>query len=371
MSAEFIGDNLRLIRLFHGLSLTELGERVNVSKQYLSRLEAGEPMTAQLESALVDELKVLPEFFYAVEPEPIADDQCHFRSQLTTKPALRQIGRARGEMLKRLVRVLDNHLDLPAYQIGAADASTIENIERGAEEFRKRFGLGLGPLSNITRTAENAGAVVTMVDGLAPEIDAVSFATKRPVIALNAGGRSACRQRFGIAHELGHFALHHGVLTGDRLTETQANRFASALLLPRSSFGADCRHAVRGSRLNWKGISELKKKWGTSKAAIIFRGHQLGHLNEAQVRTGFIFLRRHGEAIEEVEDRFIAHESPSVLVDGLMVMREQLNLPMAYVAREMKVQVSLLYKLSPRLQQPMEELQRPNVVSIFRSRQTA
>ena len=66
-----------------------------------------------------------------------------------------------------------------------------------------------------------------------------------------------------------HPDLRLSVLTGDRLTETQANRFASALLLPRSSFGADCRHAVRGSRLNWKGISELKKKWGTSKAAII------------------------------------------------------------------------------------------------------
>lgn len=370
MTAEFAGSNLRLIRLFHGMSLSELGERVGVSKQYLSRIEAGAPIVPALETALIDQLMVLPEFFRTIDREPIADEQCHFRSQLTTKPALRQVGRARGEMLKRLVRILDEHLDLPEYQIAPADVSSAESIERGAEQFRSQFGLGLGPLSNLTRTAENAGAVVTMVDDLAPEIDAVSFATKRPVIALNADGRSACRQRFGIAHELGHLALHHGVLTGDRLTEKQANRFASALLMPRSTFGADCKHAVRQSYLNWRVISDLKLKWGASKAAIIYRGHQLGCFTEGQVRTGYISLKRRGEAIEEAEDNKIAHEAPEVLTDGLAVMREQLNLPLAYVAREMGVQVRLLLKLSPALQQSVEGSQGPKVVSIFRSRQT-
>ena len=41
----------------------------------------------------------------------------HFRRQLKTKVALRQVARARGEMLKRLVGVLDEHVDLPMYQI--------------------------------------------------------------------------------------------------------------------------------------------------------------------------------------------------------------------------------------------------------------
>ena len=36
--------------------------------------------------------------------------------------------------------------------------------------------------------------------GLAAEIDAISFATRRPVIGVNPEGRSACRTRFGIAH---------------------------------------------------------------------------------------------------------------------------------------------------------------------------
>ena len=108
--SDFVGTNLRLIRLFHDLSLTELGERVGVSKQFLSRVETGaESVAAPLENSLAEELDVLPEFFYHLDPNPIADEQCHFRRQLTTKVVLRQVARARGEMLKRLVGVLDEH----------------------------------------------------------------------------------------------------------------------------------------------------------------------------------------------------------------------------------------------------------------------
>ncbi|HCY63242.1 MAG TPA: hypothetical protein DHV59_10515 [Oxalobacteraceae bacterium] len=342
----FIGTNLRLIRLFHDLSLTELGERVGVSKQFLSRVETGaETVSVQLENSLIEELNVLPEFFYHVDPNPISDEQCHFRRQLTTKVVLRQVARARGEMLKRLVGVLDDHVDLPHYQVGEADPDSAETIERAAEKFRALFGLGLGPLSNVTRIAENAGAVVMKVNGLAPEIDAVSFATKRPLIALNGSGRSSCRQRFGIAHELGHFSLHIGVLTGDRLTETQANRFASAFLMPRTTFGSECRLAIRGTRLNWSGLSELKLRWGVSKAAILFRGRQLGVFSDDQARAGYIRLNRHGEAVQESEDHLITNEEPEIITESLKVMQNHFGVPQSAIAREMHVQPRLLQAL--------------------------
>lgn len=364
MSGTFIGSNLRLARLFHDLSLTDLGERVSVSKQFLSRIETGaEAVSTHLEAMLAEELQVLPEFFRLVDPNPIADEQCHFRRQLTTKVALRQVARARGEMLKRLVGVLDEHVELPQYLVREAEAESAEAIERAAEVFRSLFGLGLGPLSNVTRIAENAGAVVMRVRGLAPEIDAVSFATKRPLIALNGDGRSACRERFGVAHELGHFSLHIGILTGDRLTETQANRFASSFLMPRSTFAAECRLALRGSRLNWAGLSELKLRWGVSKAAIIFRARQLGVFTDDQARAGYVGLNRHGEALKETEDHLIANEEPEVIAESLKVMQEHFGVPQAAVAREMKVQ--------PRLLQTLLELPRngclDNVVSLVES----
>lgn len=346
MSTEIIGSNIRLARLFNGLSLAELGEKLDKSKQYLSRVETGaEPVSASLEQALVDHLGILPEFLRKVDPMPLTEEQCHFRKQLTTKVALRQYARARGEMLKRLVCVLDDHLELPAYNITEADPSSDESIERGAEACRSAWGLGWGPISNITRVAEKAGAVVMRVSGLANEVDAVSFATRRPVIALNGAGRSACRARFGVAHELGHFALHIGVLTGDRLTETQANRFASSFLLPRASFLAESRRVLRGTRINWDCMSDLKRRWGVSKAALLYRGRQLGVFTDEQVRAGYITLNRHGEAVEEREDGSMPIEQPEIVNDGLRVMTEELGTPLAAVARKMGVQPRLLNDL--------------------------
>ena len=365
--SEFIGTNLRLIRLFHDLSLTDLGGQVGISKQFLSRVETGaESVSPHLEASLAEALDVLPEYFHQVDPNPIADEQCHFRRQLTTKVALRQVARARGEMLKRLVGVLDEHVELPRYKVAEADPGSPETIERAAEIFRSLFDLGLGPLSNVTRIAENAGAVVMKVRGLAPEIDAVSFATKRPVIALNGDGRSACRERFGVAHELGHFALHIGVMTGDRLTETQANRFASALLMPRSTFANECRLAIRGTRLNWPGLSALKLRWGVSKAAIIFRGRQLGMFSDEQAKAGYVGLHRHGEALKESEDHLIANEEPEVVSESLKVMREHFGVPQAAVAREMHVRPTLLQTM---LTSDREE-NASNVVSLVRLNQS-
>ena len=139
--------------------------------------------------------------------------------------------------------------------------------------------------------------------------------------------------------------MHIGVLTGDRLTETQANRFASAFLMPRSTFASECRLAIRGTRLNWPGLSQLKLRWGVSKAAIIFRGRQLGVFSDDQARAGYIGLNRHGEAVQESEDHLIANEEPEVISESLKVMKEHFGVPQSAVAREMRVQPSLLQAL--------------------------
>jgi len=358
---QFNGAKLRLIRQFHDLSLSDLGLLANTSKQFLSRLEnGGETISSQLANDLAEHLAVLPDFFFVPGGSVIAEEQCHFRSHLTTKVTLRQNARARGEILNQVVAVLDRHLDLPRYRIESAEPDSADAIEEAATRFRDVFGLGRGPLSSMTRLAENAGAMVLNVAGLASDIDAISFATARPLIALNPDNRSGCRQRFGIAHELGHLALHTGVVTGDRLTETQANRFASALLLPRTTFASECRLAIRGTRLNWQGLSELKLRWKVSKAALIYRGRQLGMFSEEQARAGYIGLKRHGEAIQENEDEMVPPERPDLLSDSLDVLNRDLGIPLAAIARELFVTPVLLAEL---LQRPSASVEETNVLA--------
>jgi Zn-dependent peptidase ImmA (M78 family)/transcriptional regulator with XRE-family HTH domain len=342
----FIGSNLRNARLFHGYSQQELGDQVGCSKQFLSRLESGVDLpTSALVDRLCEKLAVLPAFFVELDSMPIADEQCHFRKQLTTKVALRQNARARGEFLKRMVNVLDQHLDLPRYDFEEGDASSAEGIEQAAERAREHWGLGLGPIDNVTRVAENAGAVVMPMSGLATEIDAISFATRRPVIAMNADSKSACRMRFGIAHEMGHFCLHIGQQTGDKVTESEANRFASAFLMPRRFFAPECRGAIRSTRLNWPALADIKRRWGVSKAAILYRGRQLGVFSDEQYRSGIISLNRRGEARREVEDEHMAVEIPDLIADSIDTLRDALGISRSALAELMNVRTDLVHEL--------------------------
>jgi Zn-dependent peptidase ImmA (M78 family) len=181
------------------------------------------------------------------------------------------------------------------------------------------------------------------------------------VITLNAEGKSACRTRFGIAHEIGHLTIHVGVQTGDRLTESQANRFASAFLMPRAYFIKECQGAFRGSRLNWSAIVDIKLKWKVSKAAILYRGRQLGVFSEDQYRSGVISLRRHSEAIQEREDDAILPETLEIVSDGLQVLEQQCGMPRSAIAREMSVKPKLLDQLLG----AQEAVRAENVVRLF------
>jgi transcriptional regulator with XRE-family HTH domain len=143
---QIIYSNIRLARLFNGLSLADLGEKLDKSKQYLSRIETGaEPVSASLEQALGRaSWASLPEFLRHVDPMPLTEEQCHFRKQLTTKVALRQYARARGEMLKRLVCVLDDYLDLPGVPHRGSRAVVGRSHRARRGEVPCRVGLGMG-----------------------------------------------------------------------------------------------------------------------------------------------------------------------------------------------------------------------------------
>ncbi|MGL5303474.1 MAG: ImmA/IrrE family metallo-endopeptidase, partial [Aeromonas sp.] len=105
--------------------------------------------------------------------------------------------------------------------------------------------------------------------------------------------KSVCRFRFDIAHELGHLVLHDGITTGDMITESQANRFASAFLMPRVSFSKEF-PALRGRQFDWSKLVEFKSRWKVSLKAIIYRASSLGLITPEKARSGFLFLNTKG-----------------------------------------------------------------------------
>ncbi len=101
----------------------------------------------------------------------------------------------------------------------------------------------------------------------------------QPVIEYNRG-ESVVRQRFTLAHELGHYALGHASSPRDTpanfttgvsdKAERQANRFAAELLMPAK----EVRIVVQGGL--FKDVAELAGAFHTSQAAMVYRLQSLG-----------------------------------------------------------------------------------------------
>lgn len=346
MTMHFDGSSLRLARVFSGLALEEVAEKVGKTRQYMHKLETGQSQpTEQLMGDIADALDVEVAFF-APKSNRLNEDQFHFRKLLTTKNTIKQVAIARGEMVDALIKYLDKELRLPEKKIlSLPHIQSFEDIERAAELCRKEWQLGMGPIANMTRLVENLGAVVTTFQGMSKEIDALSVAVERPFIVRNMAKENTCRQRFDIAHELGHLVMHEGVVTGDRVTEMQANRFASALLLPRSMM-AKLFPRPNGSRLDWIGMSEFKLTWKVNKAAILYRAKQLDLITEEQYKSGVITLRKNGEANGEKEDYLIPQEPPEVLGRSLMVLAEKKGIYAKDIAKALHVKLPFLASLT-------------------------
>lgn len=351
MTQDFDGLNLRLARSAHNLSLADVGEAVGKSKQFIQRLEAGrDSPTDDLKEKLADLLKVEVSFFAPSVGQMLAEDAYHFRKLMGTKVADKQAAIAKGELFRRVVSFVDGKLRLPKFDFPTHDIGTPAEAERAAEKCRAHWGLGLGPIGSMIRVVENAGAVVTTFEDSGREIDALSISAPRPIIVMNSNEVSACRARFGHAHEIAHFVGHEGRLTGDKGAEAEANRFAGAFLMPRSSFSKEFPALRGGTQINWRSLTDLKFRWRVSKAGMLYRARQLGLLSEDQYRRAIVgHLFSKGERHGEVEDPSIPHEQPELLLNALRTMGDRLGISVDDVARAVHLKKEMLTRIAPQV----------------------
>jgi Zn-dependent peptidase ImmA (M78 family)/transcriptional regulator with XRE-family HTH domain len=315
---RFDGERLRLARVALGLTLDQLGTRVSATRQYLNQLERGTKAPSdEMMAALAAALGVA-ELFFALPPDvSIRPEQCHFRKQRTTPVSIVSQVLARGTLLEGFVNRLDSELDLPAVSFPDIPVTGVTEIEEAADEARRHWRLGTGPVSNMVRVVENAGAVVSFFGGVSERVDALSIDSRRPMIIRNEAKPAACRLRFDLAHEAGHLIMHRGVQTGDKPTEDQANRFASAFLLPRASF---VHEFPRGRFLDWTEIFRLKLRWKVSAQAILRRAYDLRLVSADQYRTGYIHLSKTGQRRVERHDDEIPTEQPELLPAAIQAL---------------------------------------------------
>ena len=341
----FQGDNLRLSRLVAGLSLNDLGERVGTTRQYIQQIEKDSKSPSEdLIDALTYELNVEKSFFFTPITNHIKEEECHFRKLKTTLVSAKRECTAKATLMNKLVDTLDETLKLPKINFPSYDVSNLIETEKSAIESRSFWGLGDGPIKNMIRVLENAGAVVASFGEISEKVDALSIHRKRPIILLNES-KSSPRIRMDLAHECAHIILHSGIETGDKDTEDQADYFASTFLLPRTALLAEY-GTSRRPKLDWNRIKNIKIKWGVSTRSIIYRLNQLSIINPSQYRTANIHLSKTGQTKSEWYDNDIALEKPELLGNCLKLLGDKYGAGLGGILEKLSINKAFLAELT-------------------------
>lgn len=318
MNDTINGDRMRQLRLATHATQTEISKTLNYEGNTLvSRLENGRGHadigTAQQVARILD----CTAQFLATPP---AD-------RLMTKPWLRAYADAPAKVVDSVVadnRLASEALDLLAVQRIPetiprfhGDLNDPDSIEEHAELVRAAANLDDGStVANVVRAAERLGCVVLPLSdelgrhlGLSQYVDGVPhIRVSRP--RPNVPGD---RQRFTVAHEVGHLSLHAHLSPPDtaeetRLVETQAHRFAGAFLTPRDALIDDLHRVDYAGRVTLHTLQELKSVWGVAIKMLVVRFQQLNVIDAAQATALYKQISKRGW--NGGEPVAVGHEEP-------------------------------------------------------------
>lgn len=306
-----IGERLKQARTAAGLSLRALAEQVSLSAMTISKYETGKAMpSSSVLLSLAKALGVSVEYFFRPKKVELEDVDYRKHSNLPKK-VLSQI---QGDVLEQVERFLELEDYLPGAPIvefklpkGLPDRiAEYDDIEGVAEAVRKAWGLGTNPIAELTDTLEKRGINAfqskalhdSAFDGLAARVDGI------PVIVVGTGWPGD-RQRFTLAHELGHLVMK-GRLTRKLDEEAAANRFAGAFLVPKSEVLKEL-----GPIRTWLEPNELcvlKKTYGLSMGGWMHRAKDLGILSETRYVAMLRFFGSRGWRKTEPCDEYPREE---------------------------------------------------------------
>jgi len=319
---EFRPDKLILGRKIRGLSAADLAKMINVSRSAISKYENGLSVPSPETFWNITSKLNLPLSFFTSEismPYEV-ESNIIFRSMATAENKNRDSCDAQSRIVNKIYTYLKQYVNF--YRVNLPDVDTERGrgytddyIEFVAQSCRDHWGLSKAPIINLARVLEQNGIILCKTSSTMTHIDAFSRRWKdRPAIFLAAYSKSAVRQRFDMAHELGHLLLHQWIDDAELLNpqklkviEKEADKFASCFLLPEQSFSQD----ILSIRLEY--FTVLKEKWLTSIQCMILRAAALGYINEDQLVYMYKRMSSLGYRKNEPLDDLIPHESPSVM----------------------------------------------------------
>ncbi|TFW72330.1 transcriptional regulator [Methylotenera oryzisoli] len=345
-----IGERLKRARSAAGFSMDVLGTAVGISANMIKKYEHDLSMPSSgVLLKLAAALNVRTEYFF--RPAKVKLAEVEYRKKANASAYI--IKKIEADVLDQAERwhELANlwpQFPIPPFLFDAElpNISCLDDIDEVVDCVRSHWNLGLNPLPNMIDLLESKGVLVIITqtdvkntfDGLQAHIG------NQPVIVVSADW-PGCRQRFTLAHELGHLIMH-GHLPVGMDEEKACNRFASAFLLPKSGI---VEHLGKTRKnIEPRELFILKHEYGLSMAGCLFRASDLGIISDQKRVSMFKLFTMRGWRTQEPGEPYRAETT---------CLFEQL------VYRALGEQIISESKAAELLQMPLIQLHRSRVMS--------
>lgn len=293
-----IGRRLRVARAAAGLALRGLEARIGgrVTAQAISKYERDESApSSEILLALADALGVSVDYLTGV-PEVVLEGIEFRKRKITSR---REEARVEGQVAHLLGRYLtvETLLSLPSVawdrpRDAPYPIQDVHEAEYAARGLRLDWKLGIDPIPNVVELLEERGIKVLSVD--LANIDGLTARARRgsaDVVSVIVVNRNAWgeRQRFTLAHELGHMVLRAAAGVDP---EKAAHRFAGAFLMPVEVLRAEV--GAHRKSIGWNELFQLKQLFRVSVQALTVRCRDLGIFDRMLYQQLFREISRRG-----------------------------------------------------------------------------
>lgn len=260
-----------------GLVHLDLAERMDISKSTAWRFEND---AHALSEETIDQLsKILhyPKSFFSQSGE-ILPMTLSYRKRTNVSAKVISKVEANINIARLNLEALLNTMKFPSGEIPLLDAIKYGSPQNCAKVLRKLWDLEKGPIDLLSEILEKNKILLLCLDFDTERVDGMFMMVndKVPVIVTNKQ-LLGDRQRFTLAYQLGHIVMHLYTSPGfERDLSHEANLFAAEFLMPKKDIIKDLED------LSLAKLGQLKKKWGVSMQAILYRASDLQLLSENQ-----------------------------------------------------------------------------------------
>jgi Zn-dependent peptidase ImmA (M78 family)/DNA-binding XRE family transcriptional regulator len=268
-----LGKRIQRARKALGLSLRDLGDQIALSHAAIKKYEDNEVTpSSDVLIKLGKALHVRVEYFF--RPERFALENIHYRKHADMPE--RHLEEITAKILDQVERRVELENLFPTSPVRSFSVKNlpkkinhIDEVEKLADQIRNQWNLGFDPIPDLIDILEEQGIKVFGIDNEQyPKIDGLYAEVNGMPVVVVGDQRPGDRQRFTLAHELGHLLLDNRLANGLDI-ESCCNRFSGAFLLPKQSL-----INVLGEHRNSiepRELSLLKQEFGISMTGILHR----------------------------------------------------------------------------------------------------